>query len=52
MKPEPIFEAVESILERYPDEERRQVPVVLTSPQGNPSTSLSQMNYPKRRRWS
>ena len=34
MKPEPIFEAVESILERYPGEERRKVPVVLTSPQG------------------
>ena len=36
MKPEPIFEAVESILERYPGEERREIPVVLTSPQGEP----------------
>lgn len=34
MKPEPIFEAVETVLRRYPVEEQREIPVVLTSPQG------------------
>ncbi len=34
MKPEPIFEAVEDVLGSYDQEQRRDIPVVLTSPQG------------------
>ncbi|MBM3924796.1 MAG: tRNA (guanosine(37)-N1)-methyltransferase TrmD [SAR202 cluster bacterium] len=34
MKPEPIFRAVESVLDTLPQEERAEAPVVLTSPQG------------------
>ena len=36
MKPEPVFAAAESALASLPDEQRRQVPVALTSPQGRP----------------
>ncbi len=34
MKPEPVFEAAEAALSTYSDDERAQVPVVLTTPQG------------------
>jgi tRNA (guanine37-N1)-methyltransferase len=34
MKPEPIFEAVEALLASYPEEERRDIPIILLSPQG------------------
>ena len=34
MKPEPIFEAVEDALSVYEQDMRREIPVVLTSPQG------------------
>ena len=34
MKPEPIFEAVEDLLSGYDQNIRREIPVVLTSPQG------------------
>jgi tRNA (guanine37-N1)-methyltransferase len=34
MKPEPIFEAVEVILSSHSEEERRAIPVLLMSPQG------------------
>ena len=34
MKPEPIFEAAEAILSGYTDEDRAQIPVILTTPQG------------------
>lgn len=34
MKPEPVFEAVEDVLGRYPRDVRGKVPVVLLSPQG------------------
>jgi len=34
MKPEPVFEAVEDALSRYSQEEQRQVPIILLSPQG------------------
>ena len=34
MKPEPVFEAVESALSPYGDEVRRNTPIVLMSPQG------------------
>ncbi len=34
MKPEPVFEAAESVLSGYSNEERAQIPVILTTPQG------------------
>ena len=34
MKPEPVFEAAEAALACYSDEERAQIPVILTTPQG------------------
>ena len=34
MKPEPVFEATEAALSGYSDEERAQIPVILTTPQG------------------
>ena len=34
MKPEPVFEAAEGALLEYGDEERSQIPVILTTPQG------------------
>ncbi len=34
MKPEPVFEAAEGALFEYGDEERSQIPVILTTPQG------------------
>ena len=34
LKPEPVFEAVDDVLEQYPAEQRPSVPIVLLSPQG------------------
>lgn len=34
LKPEPIFRAVEAVLEPYPPGEREEIPVILFSPQG------------------
>ena len=34
LKPEPVFEAVEDILNGYPPEEQRAIPVILLTPQG------------------
>ncbi len=34
LKPEPIFEAVESVLASYRDQEREAIPIILLSPQG------------------
>lgn len=34
LKPEPIFEAVESVLASYPGQEREAIPIILLSPQG------------------
>ena len=34
MKPEPVFEATEAALSSYSDDERRQIPIILTTPQG------------------
>lgn len=34
MKPEPIFDAVEHVLASYPEESRREMPVILLSPRG------------------
>lgn len=34
MKPEPVFEATEAALAGYTDEERRGIPIILTTPQG------------------
>ncbi len=34
LKPEPVFEAVDDVLEQYPREQRPSVPIVLLSPQG------------------
>ena len=34
LKPEPVFEAAEAALSGYADEERRQIPVILLTPQG------------------
>ena len=34
MKPEPVFEAAETALSGYPDEERSNIPVILLTPQG------------------
>ncbi len=36
MKPEPVFESVEAALSPYPEELRREIPVILLSPQGRP----------------
>lgn len=36
MKPEPIFDAVEDVLASYPQESRRNMPVILLSPHGRP----------------
>lgn len=38
MKPEPVFEAAEAALSGYTDEQRAQVPVILTTPQGEQLT--------------
>lgn len=34
MKPEPVFESVEAVLDQYPEDQRSAIPVVLMSPQG------------------
>lgn len=34
MKPEPVFEAAEAALSRYSNEERAEIPIILTTPQG------------------
>ncbi len=34
MKPEPVFEAAEATLSGYTAEERREIPIILTTPQG------------------
>ncbi len=36
MKPEPVFESVEAALSLYPEETRREIPIILLSPQGRP----------------
>lgn len=34
LKPEPVFEAVESVVDAYPPDEQSDIPIVLLSPQG------------------
>lgn len=34
MKPDPVFESVEAVLEEYPEHQRPAIPVILMSPQG------------------
>jgi len=38
MRPEPFFEAVEHILGELPEEERREIPIILLDPAGRPFT--------------